>query len=121
VLRGTLLTSAVVGEGEDIERTTDKGSMTVKLSKLEGFAKFLGVTRKTLNNWAKDHPEFLLALERIKEEQKERLIDSGLSGDYNSTIAKLVLSSDHDIRERSDHTTKGESIQPLIVSYADLG
>jgi hypothetical protein len=83
---------------------TEDGVLLVDLPKLEGFAKFLGHSRQSLNNWAEQHPEFLDALDRIKAEQKSRLIDYGLAGTYNATITKLVLSSDHDVREKSERT-----------------
>ena len=57
--------------------------LKVSLPKIEGFALFLGVSVKSLYNWADQNPEFLQALGRIKAVQKERLIDCGLSGDYN--------------------------------------
>ncbi len=90
-------------------------AIIVRLPKLEGFARFLNVSRQSLNNWAEQHPEFLDALERIKIEQKERLIDNGLSGDYNPTIAKLVLSSDHGMAEKSDVTSDGEKLQSGFI------
>jgi hypothetical protein len=80
----------------------EDGALLVDLPKIEGFAKFLGVSKQTLHNWSEAHPEFVDALELIKNEQKSRLIDYGLAGTYNSTIAKLVLSSDHGMRERSE-------------------
>jgi hypothetical protein len=56
-------------------------------------------------------------LKKIKDIQRERLLYNGLSGDYNSTIAKLVLSANHGMSEKSevDHTSKGESLRPQIV------
>lgn len=84
--------------------------LKVKLPTIEGFAHFIGVSKKTLYNWRDEHEDFLHALEKIEVEQKERLINSGLSNDYNSTIAKLILSSNHGMREKSDVTTDGEKI-----------
>jgi len=76
--------------------------LKVNLPKIEGFAKFLGVSRSTVHLWSTEYSEFSDALDFIKSEQKSRLLDYGLSGEYNSTIAKLILSSDHEMRERSD-------------------
>lgn len=84
--------------------------LKVKLPTIEGFARYIGVSKKTLYNWRDEHPEFLHALEEIEAEQKERLLNMGLSGDYNSTIAKLILSSNHDMKEKTDVTTQGEKI-----------
>lgn len=76
--------------------------ITVQLPTIEGFALYLNTSVKTLYNWADDHPDFLQALEDIKTKQKERLMEKGLSGEYNSTIAKLILSSNHGMREKSE-------------------
>ena len=86
--------------------------LKVNLPTIEGFASFIDVSKKSLYNWRDKHPKFLHALEKIEREQKKRLLDMGLSGDYNPTIAKLILSANHDMREKSeiDHTTKGEKI-----------
>lgn len=84
----------------------------VKLPTIEGFALFVGVNKTTLYEWADKHPEFSNALGKIRTEQRERLIDNGLSGDYNPTIAKLILSSNHGMNEKKevDHTSGGEKI-----------
>ena len=78
-----------------------------------------GVCLATLDNWAKMHPEFLGALRELADAQHQALIDKGLVGDYNSTISKLLLMSNHGHVERRDNTSKGESITPKIVDYAD--
>lgn len=59
-------------------------------------------------------PEFLGALQWIKCEQKKRLLNSGLSGDYNSTIAKLILSSNHGMAEKTEQTVKATVVMPSI-------
>lgn len=58
-------------------------------------ASFLWVNKTTLYERADKNPEFSNALEKIDEEQKRRLVEMWLSGEYNSTIAKLVLSANH--------------------------
>jgi len=88
------------------------GRMDVRLPTLEGFAVFIGVNKTTLYEWEKDHEEFSNALDLIRSEQQERLINNGLAGTYNSTIAKLILSSNHGMREKTDTdvTSGGERI-----------
>ena len=85
----------------------------VQLPKREGFAKYLGVTRQTLDNWSKEYPEFFDALERIDAEQKDRVINKGLSGDYNPTIAKLILSANHGMAEKSSQEISGKDGGPI--------
>lgn len=94
---------------------TETKTYKVKIPTIEGFSVFLGVTTKTLYNWADEHPEFLHALERIKKEQQQRLLDNGLAGTYNPTIAKLVLSANHGMREKTDVTTDGKELPTPIL------
>lgn len=91
---------------------TERGKLQVKLPTIEGFSLYLGVSKKSLYNWREEHEDFLHALEKIEKEQKERLLNMGLSGDYNATIAKLVLSANHNMREKSetDVTSGGEKL-----------
>lgn len=93
----------------------------VKLPKREGFAKFLGYPRQTLDNWAKEHEEFFDALARIDLEQKERVIDKGLSGDYNPTIAKLILSANHGMAEKSENKQEQSGTLTIITKVPDAG
>ena len=90
--------------------TSYETKLKVSLPTVEGFAKYLGVVRNTLYNWAKSYPKFKIALNKVVSEQKQRLIDCGLSGSYNSTIAKLILSSNHGMKERVDKTSDDEPI-----------
>lgn len=84
--------------------------LKVKLPTLKGFAAFIDVNESTLYDWAKKYPEFSKSLDKIKAEQHARLVDNGLSGDYNSTIAKLILSSNHGYKEKSDVTSDDQPI-----------
>ncbi len=92
----------------------------VNLPMVEGFALRLGVNKTTIYEWAKKHTNFSNALVQIKTEQKKRLIEMGLSGDYNSTIAKLVLSANHGMIERKDITTNGEKLPKPIIDITNV-
>ncbi|MFA6897235.1 MAG: terminase small subunit [Patescibacteria group bacterium] len=110
-------------QDEEIERVKQENAekgyqmlehrLKVKLPTIEGFARFIGVNKTSLYEWEKNHEEFSNSLEKIKTEQKERLMNSGLSGDYNPTIAKLILSSNHDMHEKSE--LSGNPNSPLVV------
>jgi DNA-packaging protein gp3 len=64
----------------------------VKVPSIEGLAVFLDVSRETIYDWDKKYPEFSDILRKLQAKQTEMLIDGGLSGRYNPTIAKLLLS-----------------------------
>ncbi len=74
----------------------------IRLCSKEDFADFIGVSRKTLYNWAEKHIEFAEALEKIHEAQLSRLVNGGLAGIYNSTITKLMLSFNHGVNETQE-------------------
>jgi hypothetical protein len=94
--------------------------LKVDLPTREGFSIFIDTALSTMDGWEKKHPEFSCALRKIEKEQKKRLINMGLSGEYNSTIAKLILSSNHGMTERTDHTTKDEKIEPVSVILKEI-
>ena len=99
--------------------TSYEHRVKVKLPSIEGLALFLDVSRTTLYNWSEKHKEFLYTLRRIERIQKEKLISSGLSGDYSPVIAKLMLSSNHNMREKTDLTSDNEKLQPVLVKFID--
>jgi hypothetical protein len=94
----------------------------VNLPTIEGFARFIGVNKTSLYEWEKIHPRFSNALGLIRTEQRQRLIDNGLSGDYNPTIAKLILSANHGMVEKQgiDHTSGGKELpKPILYVHND--
>lgn len=88
-------------KSEGDKSTSYENKIKVKLPTLDGFAHFIGHDVGTLQDWEKLYNNFHLALDKIRKEQKERLINSGLSGDYSPVIAKLLLSSNHGVCEKS--------------------
>jgi len=106
-------------------RNDEKGYVTydtrlkVSLPTVGGFAKHIGVTRKTLYNWAENYKKFQIALDKVVDEQRQRLIDRGLAGTYNPTIAKLILSSNHGMKERVDKTSDGKPINDFDDKQID--
>lgn len=74
----------------------------------EGFAIKIGVTSRTLENWAAAYPTtFGAAYERAKDVQKNMLIVNGLGGRYNSKFAQFVASSQFDMAEKSEQKISG--------------
>lgn len=82
--------------------------LKVNLPTVEGYALYIGVPKRTIYEWKDKHEEFSHSLEKIVEEQRKRLINMGLSGDYQATIAKLILSSNHGMSDRGVLTTEDE-------------
>lgn len=101
------------------------------LPTIEGFAEYIGVDHDTVNLWARKklkdeqgnitkklaRPEFYGAIKRIKNLQKQKLIDDGLYGgkDVNSIMAIFLLKVNHGMIEtnHTDVTTKNKPISLL--------
>lgn len=92
--------------------TNNRGGVSrlyqVRLPTIEGFIAFLHFAKRTVYDWRDIHPEVEEALERIKQEQLQRLIDEGLGGYYNPTITKLILSANHGMKEEISTEISGE-------------
>lgn len=99
------------------------GRLKVNLPSVEGLSLYLGVARSTVYKWADEHAEFSDTLDVLKAKQQERLVSQGLSNNYNATITKLMLSSNHGMREKSDVTSddKGLNSEPMIVKIIRNG
>ncbi len=83
------------------------GKTIVNFPSTESLANFIDVSVDTLYEWAKVHPEFSEMFRRVMKEQAKRLLNSGLGGQYNANIAKLVLAK-HGYREESVHDLKND-------------
>lgn len=107
-------------EDKEIEKGTDEKpiySIKVKLPTKGGLAVYLGVARDTLYDWANKYEEFSYIMEQLSAEQEDKLINNGLSGDYNPTIAKVLLTK-HGYREGIDNTSNGKELpQPILNVY----
>lgn len=86
----------------------------VKIPTIEGLAYELGVSRSTLYLWKEENKEFSDIIEQLQAIQADRLLNNGLSGTYNPTIAKVLLTK-HGYREGIDQTTNDKDIPtPLL-------
>jgi len=93
------LLSAVSLRGTEMFRR----KLKVHLPTIEGAAEYLDVSRDTLYNWEEIYPEFFCIMEKLRHKQARMLMENGLSGDYNPTIAKVLLSK-HGYREGIEQT-----------------
>lgn len=78
----------------------------VHIPTLEGFAQFIGVSKDAIEDWEKKYVEFGGSLRKIRTEQHKRLVDRGLEGTYNPTIAKLLLTNNHGMKDQVENTNK---------------
>lgn len=99
--------SVVTGESENYTKYEEK--LKVKLPTIEGLARHLKIHRTTVYAWQKEHLEFSYIIEELLQKQAERLLSNGLSGDYNSTIAKVLLTKHgytdkQEIEQKTEHS-----------------
>lgn len=98
---------------EMLEMATDYLANFIKygdvIPSIEGLAVHLSVARKTLYNWSKDEEKapFLHILDMILAKQAQLSLNSGLTGDFNSSIAKLILGK-HGYHDKQDVEQSGE-------------
>jgi hypothetical protein len=75
----------------------------VKLPSIEGLCLKLNIAKDTLYAWKEKYKEFSYDIDRVLKLQAERLINNGLNGSYNPTIAKVLLTK-HGYREGIEQT-----------------
>lgn len=81
---------------------------------LAGFALYLGISRPTVYEWAKEHKEFSYIVDDILAEQEQMLLQKGLKGEYQPTIAKLMLTK-HGYTDKQDITSDGKALPTPIL------
>lgn len=79
--------------------------VVVKIPTLEGLAVHLKINKDTIQEWRKEEgkEEFSVLIDELLAKQADRLANNGLSGDYNPTIAKVLLAK-HGYREGIEHS-----------------
>lgn len=104
---------------ECVDYPDENGKTIVNFPSTESLANAIDVSVETLYEWSRVHPEFSEMFRRVMKEQAKRLLNSGLGGQYNANIAKLVLSK-HGYRDESaiDHSNKGEKFEAGELSPA---
>lgn len=113
--------AVVTMQGDGYTKYDEK--LVVKLPTIEGLARYLKIHRSTLYAWQKEHSEFSDIIEELQQKQAERLLSNGLSGDYNSTIAKVLLTK-HGYTDKTEvdqkSTIKDERIDPTQLTEDEL-
>ena len=91
----------------------------MQIPTIEGIALKLDISRDTLYEWAKVHPDFSYTLDRLKMIQKEALIQTGIFGgkEINQAIVALLLKVNHDMIETSRQELVGKDGQPIQFSF----
>lgn len=87
----------------------------VNLPTVEGLAGYIGIAKSTIYLWKEEYKEFSDVIDKLLEKQANMLISNGLSGNYNPTIAKVLLTK-HGYREGVDATSDGKALAAAPVT-----
>lgn len=88
----------------------------VQLPTIEGLAYHLGINKDTIYTWRKEKEEFSDLIDELLAKQARELVNKGLSGDYNSTIAKVLLTK-HGYRDAQEVTgLNGKDLIPQTIT-----
>ena len=83
---------------------------------IEGLALFLNVSRSTVYKWKGENQEFSDILESLMSMQAKELVSNGLTGDFNSTITKLILTKHgYSDRVEQDVTSSDGALAPTSI------
>lgn len=90
-----------------------------------GLCKVINRARSTIYQWAEDKEnQFADILQAINENQELVTFNKALKGDYNATIAKLLLGK-HGYHDKSDQTLSGPNGGPIehdyLISFEGIG
>jgi len=77
-----------------------------------GLSLALDISKSTLYLWAEKYPSFSDTLEKCMAVQEMALVSNGLTGDFNSTITKLML---HNHGYSDKLAIGGDAENPLAI------
>jgi putative ribosome biogenesis GTPase RsgA len=118
--RPTKLTEEIIKQAENYI-AGDWEKLKHVMPSAVGLAKVIGVSKKTIYNWADNNDDFLHILAELNTEQEFTLLNNGLTGEFNTAITKLVLTK-HDYSDKvsQDVTSSDGSMKPVVVELVGV-
>jgi hypothetical protein len=92
----------------------------VNLPTVEGYALHEKIARSAIYRWIDDYPEFKDTIDILLNAQKQRLVNSGLSGHYNPTITKLMLCTNHGMSDKQQTEHSGGVTVTIPSEFAGV-
>ena len=110
--RPTKLTQAVIAKAQ---KYVDGGYLKDELvPTVAGLADYINIRKSTIYEWAKENEMFSDFLETVMRKQEKGLLKGGMTGDYNSTITKLMLTK-HGYSDKVETELSGPGGGALIT------
>lgn len=83
---------------------------------MQGLSLYLGVSNKVLYNWRNENDEFLHIVDDLMDLQAKNLFRGGLTGDFNASITKLLLTK-HGFSDRVEQDLRSSdgTMQPTQI------
>ncbi len=83
-----------------------------------GLGLYVGVARSTIHKWIAENAEFSDIADQISQVQEQKLFTGGLLNEYNSSIAKLMLTKHgYTDKVQQDVTSNGETVKTFAELY----
>lgn len=80
-----------------------------------GLACYLQISRSSLYNYKDENARFLDIVERVELLQEKMLVNGGLMGDFNPTIAKLMMTKHgYSDKQEVDNRSSDNSMRPVF-------
>ncbi len=116
--RPTSLTPGLIEKAQDyLDNYPDLDELVPTVA---GLSLHLGVSRKIIYVWEESEQTpvtFLHILEAIKAKQETRLVNGGLGNQFNSTIAKMMLTKHgYSDKQEIDHSSSNGTMTPAQVT-----
>jgi len=113
--RPTKLTDALIEKAAKYA-TKDYMLHSEVIPTIEGLAVYLDVSRSTIYNWKTENRDFLDILDGLMARQAKELFSNGLTGDFNPTITKLILTKHgYSDRVEQDVTSSDGALAPTSI------
>ena len=122
--RPSKYTAAIQKKADEYLKKLPDGQI---IHSIEGLADHLDIARSTVYKWRDEIEAFSDTLEAVMRKQAIALINNGLTGDYNSTMTKMMMNVNHGYRERnevdnlsSDGSMSPQKIERVIIEATQV-
>ncbi len=117
--RPTLYNDQIIVDAD--EYINDFKSQGDAIPSVAGLSRWLKVSRDSLYEWSSRYPTFSDTLEKLLAEQERLALNMGITGEWNGTICKLVLSNHGMIEKKQiDNVSTDGSMSPDSIDATKL-